>query len=103
TEGIKMPARDPKAAKIYAAEVLSMKDKVNQVKVNRIKERQAQRMAEVSSKAEIARRSEDEVLKKDDISRIKQQALNKARSMVGASRPPVNITDEEWDAVQSNA
>ena len=101
--GIKMPARDPKAAKIYAAEVLSMKDKVNQVKINRIKERQAQRMAEVASKAEIARRSEDEVLKKDDISRIKQQALNKARSMVGAVRTPVTITDEEWDAVQSNA
>lgn len=101
--GIKMPARDPKAAKIYAEEVLSMKDKVNRVKINRIKERQAQRMAEVSSKAEIARRSEDEVLKKDEISRIKQQALNKARSMVGAERTPVTITDDEWDAVQSNA
>lgn len=101
--GIKMPARDPKAAKIYSEEVLSMKDKVNKVKINRIKERQAQRMAEVSSKAEIARRSEDEVLKKDEISRIKQQALNKARSMVGAERTPVTITDEEWDAVQSNA
>ena len=101
--GIKMPARDPKAAKIYAEEVLSMKDKVNQVKINRIKERQAQRMAEVSSKAEIARRSEDEVLKKDEVSRIKQQALNKARSMVGAERTPVTITDDEWDAVQSNA
>lgn len=101
--GIKMPSRDPKAAKIYAEEVLSMKDKVNQVKINRIKERQAQRMAEVSSKAEIARRSEDEVLKKDEISRIKQQALNKARSMVGAERTPVTITDDEWDAVQSNA
>lgn len=101
--GIKIPARDPKAAKIYAEEVLSMKDKVNQVKINRIKERQAQRMAEVSSKAEIARRSEDEVLKKDEISRIKQQALNKARSMVGAERTPVTITDDEWDAVQSNA
>ena len=101
--GIKMPARDPKAAKIYAEEVLSMKDKVNQVKINRIKERQAQRMAEVTSKAEIARRSEDEVLKKDEISRIKQQALNKARSMVGAERTPVTITDDEWDAVQSNA
>ena len=101
--GIKMPARDPKAAKIYAEEVLSMKDKVNQVKINRIKERQAQRMAEVSSKAEIARRSEDEVLKKDEISRIKQQALNKARFMVGAERTPVTITDDEWDAVQSNA
>lgn len=101
--GIKMPARDPKAAKIYAEEVLSMKDKVNQVKINRIKERQAQRMAEVSSKAEIARRSEDEVLKKDEISRIKQQALNKARSMIGAERTPVTITDDEWDAVQSNA
>lgn len=101
--GIKMPARNPKAAKIYAEEVLSMKDKVNQVKINRIKERQAQRMAEVSSKAEIARRSEDEVLKKDEISRIKQQALNKARSMVGAERTPVTITDDEWDAVQSNA
>lgn len=101
--GIKMPARDPKAAKIYAEEVLSMKDKVNQVKINRIKERQAQRMAEVSSKAEIARRSEDEVLKKDEISRIKQQALNKTRSMVGAERTPVTITDDEWDAVQSNA
>lgn len=101
--GIKIPARDPKAAKIYAEEVLSMKDKVNQVKINRIKERQAQRMAEVSSKAEIARRSEDEVLKKDEISRIKQQALNKARSMVGAERTPVTITDDEWDAIQSNA
>ena len=101
--GIKMPARDPKAAKIYSEEVLSMKDKVNKVKINRIKERQAQRMAEVASKAEIARRSEDEVLKKDDISRIKQQALNKARSMVGAERTPVTITDDEWDAVQSNA
>lgn len=100
---IKMPARDPKAAKIYASEVLSMKEKVDQVKVNRIKERQAQRMAEVTSKAEIARRSEDEVLKKDDISRIKQQALNKARSMVGAGRNPVKITDDEWDAVQANA
>nr|DAR94926.1 MAG TPA: RNA dependent RNA polymerase [Caudoviricetes sp.] len=101
--GIKMPARDPKAAKIYAEEVLSMKDKVNRVKINRIKERQAQRMAEVASKAELARRSEDETLKKDEISRIKQQALNKARSMVGAERTPVTITDDEWDAVQSNA
>jgi DNA-binding NarL/FixJ family response regulator len=101
--GIKMPARDPKAAKIYAEEVLSMKDKVNDVKVNRIKERQAQRMAEVASKAEIARRSEDEVLKKEDISRIKQQALNKARSQVGSARNPVKITDDEWDAIQANA
>lgn len=101
--GIKMPTRDPKAAKIYAEEVLSMKDKVNDVKVNRIKERQAQRMAEVASKAEIARRSEDEVLKKEDISRIKQQALNKARSQVGSARNPVKITDDEWDAIQANA
>nr|DAR66448.1 MAG TPA: RNA dependent RNA polymerase [Caudoviricetes sp.] len=101
--GIKMPTRDPKAAKIYSEEVLSMKDKVNKVKVNRIKERQAQRMANVAAKAELARRSEDEVLKKDEISRIKQQALNKARDMVGARRTPVNITDDEWDAVQSNA
>ena len=100
---IRMPARDPKAAKIYASEVLSMKEKVNQVKINRIKERQAQRMAGVSSKAEIARRSEDEVLKKEDISRIKHQALNKARAQLGTGRNPVTITDDEWDAVQANA
>ena len=102
-DSIKVPSRDPKAAKIYSQEVISMKEKVEQVKINRIKERQAQRMAEVSSKAEIARRSEEEVLKKDDLNRIKQQALNKARSMVGAQRTPVHITDEEWDAVQANA
>ena len=95
---------DSKAKEKYREEVRSLNEKLDVALLNKPKERQAQRMAnaEVDSKV---RNSTVEV-DKGDIKKMRQQAISKYRREVGAvkrSDRNIDITDREWEAIQSGA
>ena len=95
---------DSKAKEKYREEVRSLNEKLDVALLNKPKERQAQRMAntEVDSKV---RNSKVEV-DKGDLKKMRQQAISKYRREVGAvkrSDRNINITDREWEAIQSGA
>lgn len=92
----------PAAAKTYAAEVASLKAKLNTAKMNQPLERKAQLMANSTM---IAKMKADPDLKRTskEYKKMAQQALTSARVKVGAKRHPIDITDKEWDAIQAGA
>lgn len=97
---------DASAAKTYAAEVASLKAKLNEALKNAPKEREAQRIArnEVNKvKTYFKDLSRQEY--KDQMSKASQQALANARAKTGANKQSVlvKITSNEWDAIMANA
>lgn len=90
----------PSAKEKYAAEVDSLKAKLNVSLMNAPKERQAQLIANTVVKAKT---KADPDLTKAEIKKISQQALTSARAKVGAKRTPIDITEREWEAIQSGA
>lgn len=96
--------RDPEAAKIFNAEVDSLKKKLLISLKNAPRERQAQVMAKIMVKAQTD--AHPELTDKDhatELKRLKAQRLNGARLMVGASRRKIFFTPEEWAAVEAHA
>ena len=91
---------DPQAAKDYAPEVKSLKDKLNKAELNKPRERQAQALANARTKAKYAA---DPDLTNKEKKKIAQQTLTKAREEVGAKRYDIEITDKEWTAIQKGA
>lgn len=94
----------PSAKKVYADEVASLKSKLNTALQNKPKERQAQLVANILIDAKKA--SNPELFEdKADIKKLKAQALTEARIRTGASKSDVliDITDKEWNAIQSGA
>ena len=96
-EGIKY---SPSAAKTYENEVKSLKEKLNQSLLNAPRERHAQAIANGIIKA---KKQANPNLTKDEEKKLSQRELVKARNKVGAKRKPVNITEKEWEAIQSGA
>lgn len=90
----------PSARKVYDSEVKTLKAKLNIALRNRPLERQAQLLANaiVDMKKEA-----NPDMEPADLKKIKGQALNEARTRVGASKKLVEITDSEWDAIQAGA
>lgn len=90
----------PSAKKAYAPEVASLDAKLNTAKQNQPRERQAQIVANgiVSTK-----RKANPNLEKDEVKKIKSQALNAARVRTGANKKRIEITDGEWAAIQAGA
>ena len=90
------------AQQTYASEVDSLKAKLNVALKNAPRERQAQIVANVVVKA---KKLENPDITKGEEKRLRQQALSAARIRFGANRQNVrvNITDREWDAIQSGA
>lgn len=87
----------------YRAEYDSLMAKLNDAKLNTIKERAAQRMA-YSEVADKQRTISD--MTKGDLKKARQMAISKAREEVGSlSRRDRNIeiTDREWEAIQAGA
>lgn len=86
----------------YKKEVEELDAALELAKKNRGKERQAQRLANIEIKAI---EEQNEGLPKKEKKKIAQQAITKARNLVGASRRDVeiNITDRQWEAIQSGA
>lgn len=96
--------RNPIAAATYAKEVESLTKKLEDAKKNKPLERQAQLVAtkEVELKKAYAK-SQGEELSKDELKKIKNQALKDARNRTGASKSQVYIEDNEWEAIQAGA
>jgi hypothetical protein len=97
TKGIE---RSPSAAKVYAHEVDTLNAKLNLAKKNAPLERQAQLLANVQVSQ---RRQANPHIEPEDIKKIKQQALNEGRIRTGAKKTKINITQNEWDAIQAGA
>lgn len=96
-------AYDRTARKTYDAEVKSLMDKLNTAELNAVKERAAQRKANVVVNA---KKEADPNMKTKDIDKVGQQALTAARQEVGSvARRDRNIviTDKEWEAIQKGA
>jgi len=94
--------RDPAAAKEYAAEISSLKDKVRTALTNAPRERQAQLIAGGVVKVKVEANPD---ITKEERTRLEAQALKAARLRTGASRKEVqfDITDHEWKAIMDGA
>lgn len=87
----------------YKKEVASLMSKLNQAELNKGREREAQRRANVAVQY---KKSTNPDMKKEDEKKARQQSLTKARQEVGSvSRRDRNIkiTDKEWEAIQAGA
>lgn len=94
--------RSPSAAQVYAAEVKSLKGKLEKSMSNQDVERWAQLIANQRVRA---RREEDPYLDEDKklLKKLRQQYLTRAREETGAQRTPIKFTDREWAAIQAGA
>lgn len=88
------------AKKVYDTEVRSLNDKLRISELNAPRERQAQVMANAAVKAKI---QSNPGMTKKEIKKIGTQELTRARATVGAKRTQIDITDKEWEAIQSGA
>ena len=97
----------PSAAKTYAVEVASLKEKYNNMIANKPKERKAMLIANASIKAKIQEQGLDPNISEDKkvIKKISSVEMQRARDSVGASgrKAKVTFTDREWEAVQAGA
>lgn len=101
-EAVNTQAKDysPSANKAFANEVASLKAKLNEVDRNKPFERKAQTLAN-----SIVQQKKDNNpgMDADTLKKIKFQALEEARYRLGAKKPTVDITPEEWNAIQAGA
>jgi DNA-binding CsgD family transcriptional regulator len=88
------------AKKVYASEVASLDKKLKEAVKNKPLERQAQILAN-----SIVKRKKDASpdMEKDDLKKVRNQALSEARTRTGAKKALVEITDKEWEAIQAGA
>lgn len=88
------------AKKKYSKEVDSLNHKLNEALKNRPLERKAQLIAN----AEVNTiRSANPDMDSDDLKKLKSRALTSARAKTGAKRQQIQISDQEWEAIQAGA
>ena len=97
---VKLPKKDPAAAKEYAAEVASLKNKLQLAQQNIPLERMAHIKAGLKIKA---MRENGVTMSASDWKKEKGKALTRARRDIGASRYDIKIEPREWEAIQKNA
>ena len=92
----------PSAKRVYEKEVATLNAKLNVALMNKPLERQAQILANSIVKRKI---QDNPALKddRDDLKKVKNQALTEARIRTGAHKNLVKITDKEWEAIQAGA
>lgn len=88
------------ANKKYAHEVATLKSKLNIALLNAPKERQAQLLANSIVKEKKASNPD---MEPEQLKKIKQDALTRARDKFGARRKAIIIEDDEWTAIQAGA
>ena len=92
--------QNSQAAAQYADEVQSLRAKYRTSLLNKPRERRAQLIA---GKVVRNARYNNPDMDKDDLKKIKQQAIKEARRRTGAERYKWEITSKEWDAIQAGA
>lgn len=93
-------AMDMNAKRTYIKEVKSLDKKLLDAELNAPKERKAQLMANASVKA---KKDANPDMTKAEIKKAGQRALKQAREQIGAKRVTIDITDDEWKAIQAGA
>lgn len=88
------------AKKTYAAEVDSLDRQLKKALMNAPKERKAQEIAS-SIVSEKFKANPD--MDYEHRQRERARAINQARSIVGANKDKIVISDREWEAIQANA
>ena len=93
---------DPEAARLYSAEVQSLKSKLTIAKQNAPLERQALILANCAVKQYLY---DNPQLKNDHgaLKKLKGRTLNEKRKVTGANKKRVVFSDREWEAVQAGA
>ena len=97
TEDIKY---DPTMAKVYKPEVDHLKAELVTYDKNRPIEREAQRIAGAQLRM---KKQANPDMTKDEEKKWRNLLLRRAREQTGASRYRFDITDREWEAIQSGA
>ena len=97
TKGLKY---DPSAKKVYISEVESLNRKLEEAKRNAPRERQAQIIGGEIFKAQLR---DNPDMDKEHQKKVKSQALANARTLAGAKKQKIDITEAEWKAIQSGA
>lgn len=90
--------RDARVA--YQKEVDSLSSKLRLADSQRPYERQAQQLA--NAEYRLKRQAKPE-MDKEEQAKVKRQTLKAARERVGVSRQVIDITPDEWDAIQAGA
>ncbi|MET0786319.1 MAG: helix-turn-helix domain-containing protein [Paenisporosarcina sp.] len=90
----------PSAKKAYATEAASLDSKLTIAKSNAPLERQAQLVANSIVRT---KKSYNPNMDKDTYKKVEYQALEEARRRTGADKQKIEITKEEWDAIQAGA
>lgn len=97
---ISEPRKNPEAARVYSAEVTSLTEKLTRAKAWSPRERNAQIFAEHVTRCKI---SENPDMTPETKKKIRTQALAAGRARLGGSKPAIDFTDREWEAVQAGA
>jgi DNA-binding CsgD family transcriptional regulator len=90
----------PSAKAAYAPQVASLNAKLDTAQRNAPRERQAQIVA--NSIVRMKREAKPE-MESDELKKVSSQALAEARVRTGADKARVQITPNEWDAIQAGA
>lgn len=90
----------PSANKAYKAEVDHLKEELVKYDKNRPIEREAQRIA--GSQLRLKKQANPEMTKEEE-KKWRNLLLRRAREQTGAQRYRFDITDREWEAIQSGA
>lgn len=96
------PPVNPKAKAVYKAEV---DDLVAQVRAAQ-KQKPLDRRADVIAGAFVKARHREDPLLRTDLDRkkkVERQAKAAARARLGLTKPVINISDRQWDAIQAGA
>lgn len=93
---------DPQAARLYSAEVETLKSKLINAKKNAPLERQALLLANIAVKQYIF---DNPQIKNDHgaLKKLKGRTLNEKRLVTGALKQRVHFSDREWEAIQAGA
>ena len=90
----------PSAKQAHASEVASLNAKLNTALKNAPAERRAQLLANSIVKQKTLASPD---MDRDQLKRVKSQALAAARVRTGAKKTRIDITQAEWDAIQAGA
>lgn len=97
---IKANEYNKQAAKTYEKEVKEIERQLAMASKNKPRERQAQLL---STSEVVAKKQSNPSMKKEEVKKMRQQAITKARAKVGATRHKITITDRMWEAIQAGA
>lgn len=96
------PKVNGEAKKVYASEVEKLNADLRKAEAQAPLDRRAQVYANEIVKA---KRQEDPLLRTDDDRRkkVERQAIATSRARLGLSKPTIEVSDRQWDAIQAGA